>query len=451
MAREGLDSGGGDTRVQRVYSSNMRALISCFLVIAVAGIALAPIACATSITGESGLGGGGESSTTTGAGGGEEDAGTDAAGPCLSAADCASFGDACNEGACINGVCGKLPTNDLGACDDGINCTENDTCQGGVCVGGTTKFCPSSSTCLVGSCDVMTDTCVEVPGNDGASCVDDDACTLAGTCVGGFCQAGGQVDCSFLDGVCSKGYCDPAIGCKVMPVNDGTPCDDNLYCTVNDTCQSGMCSGVPNTCAPPGDVCKIGTCNEAMKTCVAVPGNDGAACDDGNPCTAGETCGAGNCVGGQPANNGMACDDADGCTMGTTCANGLCTNPTSAIAQCIDGDSCCPAGCQGNDDDCMVCHYIGYDQCPTQATEFCVPPPLDPFSAVHAKIACDTCYGISCFLETADCAGPGYGPMPPGQYISGDAYFGYETGCSGDEGRVWAISSSFTTYGYWGK
>jgi hypothetical protein len=138
-----------------------------------------------------------------------------------------------------------------------------------------------------------------------------------------------------------------------MPQNDGTPCDDGLYCTIGDMCSAGMCKGMPNTCAPPGDVCMVGMCNEAMKSCVAVPGNDGMPCDDGNPCSAGEKCSAGTCVGGQPANNGAACDDANGCTAGTTCSNGTCGNPVSQIMACTNGDMCCPAACNfGNDNDC---------------------------------------------------------------------------------------------------
>jgi len=89
--------------------------------------------------------------------------------------------------------------------------------------------------------------------------------------------------------------------------------------------------------------------------------------------------------------------------------------------------------------------------CPSGATEFCVPPPLDPTSSAQAKIACETCYGVPCYEENADCAGPGWGPSPPGQYVCGDAYFGYTSGCSGDEGRTWSICGSFTSYGWWGK
>jgi hypothetical protein len=423
-----------------------------------AGAAFAA-ACATSVTPAStgsGLGGddtsttdASSSSSTTGDGGGTASATSSTGpGPCTTAADCAAFTDACNDGACINGTCDQLPKNELGACDDGLECTQNDACQAGACLGGTQKFCPSSSSCMIGTCDAATDACIEVPGNDGASCVDNDPCTLTGVCGNGACQPGTPTDCSFLDGVCSVGKCDPQLGCVASPVNNGTPCNDNLYCTVNDTCNAGMCTGVPNTCAAPGDVCMIGSCNEAMDTCVAVPGNNGGACNDNNLCTTGETCSNGVCGGGLPGNNGMACDDGNGCTGGTTCTNGNCGNPTSQILACVDNDMCCPAGCVV-DNDCAVCHPIGFDMCPTGETEWCSPDPVDPTSAVQAKLACDTCYGISCFLETADCAGQGYGPQPPGAYVCNDAYFGFESGCSGDAGRVWAICSSFTTDGYW--
>ena len=97
-----------------------------------------------------------------------------------------------------------------------------------------------------------------------------------------------------------------------------------------------------------------------------------------------------------------------------------------------------------------ACYPIGYASCPSAATQFCTPDPLDPTSSAQAQLACDTCYGTPCFLETADCAGPGWGPNPAGSYVCGDAYFGYTAGCSGSAGRVWFICSSYTTFGYWG-
>ncbi len=444
--------------------------------ILLATASLLPVACATSVTSELLRGedeGGGDSTTTTSAGGSGGAATTtttttsggggatggggqapDAGppGPCAGAVDCVGLADACNEGACEAGVCVKKAANENGGCDDGLHCTAYDSCHAGACSGVPTS-CPSSDPCHIGSCDPAGDACTETPGNDGGNCDDGDPCTVTSFCAAGACVAGGQVDCSFADGPCSVGVCDPKLGCLPTPKNDGAACDDGLYCTVDDSCTKGACGGVPNTCAAPGDVCMIGTCDEVAKSCVAIPGNDGKPCDDQNACTKSETCSGGTCGGGVAANDGKACDDGDGCTSGTTCAAGKCANAVGQIAACIDGDKCCPANCQGGgqDSDCQICHPIGFDACPSGAKQWCTKGPIDPASDAQAKEACEQCYGATCYLENGDCAGPGYGPKPAGQYVCGDAYFGYQAGCSGDDGRVWSICSSNTTYGHWGK
>jgi hypothetical protein len=204
-------------------------------------------------------------------------------------------------------------------------------------------------------CDEAKKACSVVAGNDGALCDDGDPCTQTAVCSGGACVQQTQTDCSFLDGTCAVGVCDPQAGCVKKPKADGAACDDGLYCTVNDTCAAGACKGAPNTCAAPGDVCMIGACDEGKKTCVAVPGNDGAKCSSGNPCLAGETCSAGKCSGGAPANDGKACASPDACQLGTTCSNGACANPKSVVTQCIPDDGCCPAACDvpaSSDNDC---------------------------------------------------------------------------------------------------
>ncbi len=325
-----------------------------------------------------GSGGAGGEGTTTSSSSSSSSSGS---GGCNKAEDCVAFSDACNTGACINGTCGKLAANDGTSCDDGVECTVNTTCQSGVCTGGTLKPCTSQTPCMVGMCDTTTDQCVEVPGANGSPCVDNDACTLTGTCNNGTCVPGGMIDCSFLNGPCAQGFCDPQVGCKVMPlaegsacplgnpnpcatgqctmgmctpmpVNNGMPCDDGLFCTINDSCQAGQCTGSPNPCTPQGaDVCQVGSCNEAANTCTSVPGNNGAACNDNNACTMGETCSNGACNGGVPANQGGACDDGNTCTTNDACNNGACAGV--AITQCISNDGCCPSGCTfNNDNDC---------------------------------------------------------------------------------------------------
>lgn len=309
------------------------------------------VGCATSIvspTGGQGGGGSGGAGGDGGAGGGGS-GGDGGAGPCFSAADCAGLTDACNVGTCVNGACEKQPANEGSACDDGKSCTVSDTCQDGACTSGNLKFCPSSDNCHIGYCDPDTDACTQVPGNDGATCVDDDACTDGTTCSNGACVGGFPSDCTFLDDTCAIGACDPQTGCFAIPQADGAPCDDGLFCTVSDTCSAGQCAGLPNPCGAPNAVCSVASCDEATDTCTAVPGNDGAGCDDGSACTTGETCSAGSCTGGAPANQGGACDDGDACTTGDTCAAGVCSG--APIVACANGDGCCPAGCDVNDDD----------------------------------------------------------------------------------------------------
>lgn len=91
----------------------------------------------------------------------------------------------------------------------------------------------------------------------------------------------------------------------------------------------------------------------------------------------------------------------------------------------------------------------GYN-CPTGASTYVWEGVSDGGSSDQAKRACETCYGVGkCYLESADCAGLGWGPRPAGQYVCGEAYFGYEDGCSGGKGRSWWICYSYTTFGYW--
>ena len=288
------------------------------------------------------------------------------AGDCTTSDDCLDLNGQCVLGACVEGQCVAQPANQFGACDDGLFCTTADSCQNGACVGGSQLACAGDDACSIGVCDEATDTCVIQAGNNGAQCDDGDPCTYFGTCQNGVCNKGSPVDCGFLDADCTQGICDPIDGCKAIPVNpgspcddginnqcaqgvcdpeegcksvpvnDGLPCDDGLFCTTGDACEAGTCAGgsaLP--CAPPGG-CFVGTCDESFDTCVAVPGNDGASCEDGSPCTTGTTCAAGACTGGIPTNDGMACDDGTSCTTGEFCAAGLCSGgsgPTIFFAE----------------------------------------------------------------------------------------------------------------------
>lgn len=315
-----------------------------FLAIA---LALSGVACSSNVTNP---GSGGSAPTTTasttangGSGGTSDTGGTGGTGgvdpvdagdggdappdappgSCKSDADCPSTGIPCFGSLCVAGMCAApTPAFDFTACDDGNTCTENDYCMAGACVGSPLS-CPNAGACNVAICDPVQG-CLSTPANNGDPCDDGDPCTGSGSCQAGICQKGTPLDCTFLDGLCTQGTCDPQQGCISTPKANGTSCNDNLFCTVNDSCQNGVCvGGGPNPCNQ-GNPCFVGVCNEAAKSCAAVPGNNGAACDDGSPCTMGTTCQNGICGGGVAVNNGAACDDGVSCTMNTTCQNGIC-------------------------------------------------------------------------------------------------------------------------------
>ncbi|MEZ4297716.1 MAG: hypothetical protein R3B70_22355 [Polyangiaceae bacterium] len=264
--------------------------------------------------------------TSTGGTGGTGGAGGTGGGvptTCVESSECAGLNSPCADGVCTDGMCVASPKNDFKPCDDDNPCTTNDQCGQGVCAG-VPKSCPVAPACNVAMCNPETGACDVMPGDDNAQCDDGDPCTAFGICKNGTCTKGGPIDCSLFDTDCTKGICDPAVGCKSVPANDGFACDDQKFCTIQEVCQGGVCGGgIPLPCAPPGG-CFVGICDELADACTAVPGNDGMSCDDGSPCTAGTTCTSGVCGNGTPANEGMACNDGASCTVGEVCGAGIC-------------------------------------------------------------------------------------------------------------------------------
>jgi len=86
---------------------------------------------------------------------------------------------------------------------------------------------------------------------------------------GDICDLGLGDPCA--SGQCQQGACQP------QPAPDGTPCNDKLFCTINDHCVAGACTGDPNPCAPPDNPCLVGVCNEFSFSCTTTPGNEGNA------------------------------------------------------------------------------------------------------------------------------------------------------------------------------
>ena len=195
-------------------------------------------------------------------------------------------GNDCTEAVCDEGAGGHvyLPTNT--ACDDDggtfcdgagacVECNSNSQCGGG-------------SACMLAVC--MDHECTLVPNqgaacDDGLFCTETDTCNATGTCVG----SGDPCPGADGDNDCSEGCNETANNCSGLDPA-GSPCDDNLFCTQTDTCNaSGSCSGSGNPCpGADGDADCTETCDEAANAC---SGND----PNGTDCGACRRCSSGVC------------------------------------------------------------------------------------------------------------------------------------------------------------
>jgi hypothetical protein len=280
--------------------------------------------------------------------------------------DCSAVADQCNDAGCDEDedVCVAVPRVDETQCDDGRWCTQNDACAGGVCTGDLRDCSAAAAECMAGVCNETTRQCEGRPMADGDLCDDGQYCTVNSRCSGGQCQGGEPRDCGSAGGGCVDGICnEQQDACVGDPLMDGTPCDDELFCTVSDTCDGlGNCTGTARDCSALTNQCNQGVCDETGDRCMANPINPGRQCDDGLYCTLGETCQTGSCVSTQARD----CDDGDPCTddscdeAGDACANPLVPKPGQegpyGQANCGDSvDNDCDRQVDGADPDCQQC------------------------------------------------------------------------------------------------
>lgn len=247
---------------------------------------------------------------------------------CVSAAppDCSHLDTECSSAVCdeATDICTTVDAPAGWPCDDQLFCTTGDSCSDGVC-SGVARDCSDTADCTVDSCDEESDACIRF--------TDDSACDDQNPCTNDVCLVN--------------------VGCS--NVANEAPCDDGLFCTVDDRCSDSICSGSPNFCDD-GLSCTDDSCDEDTDSCQSSP--DNSACDDGAHCNGIETC-----------------NPATGCTSGTavdcshlnaTCQAGLCSETEDQCesvaanhsAPCDDGlastenDRCVAGECMG---DTIVC------------------------------------------------------------------------------------------------
>lgn len=259
-------------------------------------------------------------------------------------------------------VCNNWECDPLGAEDNCTNsmllgsgcnadnnlCTTPDTCTDGgggsaVCTAGPAVVCaPTGSPCLGATCNPLTGSCDVAPINNGGSCdQDNNPCTL-GTCNNGFCVET-PVNCQVAPWAnqCNNGVCQPnGVGgyqCVSVPLTNGTSCNaDSNGCTVNDSCQAGVCTaGAPYVCND-SNPCTSDACQSTgnnTRTCNYTNLPSTTSCNfDTNGCTVGDHCnGLGACVAGT-AVTGPQCLSALGANV--DCNNGLCVSTGATTYNC---------------------------------------------------------------------------------------------------------------------
>ena len=258
--------------------------------------------------------------------------------------------DGCDPEAATDLSDGCTVTDNTLPCDDGAPCTEGETCAGGGCAPGTAKDCDDASTCTTDACDASTGDCIHTP--TGGACDDGNNCTEGDTCDGAICLPGPVTKCD--DGnPCTTDICPVAVGACSYEDNE-LGCDDGDPCTQGDACKSGFCTAGQAPDCDDNNPCTADKCDPALVTdlsngCTGVSVAD--ICDDGDPCTKGDGCDSGFCKPGSPKD----CDDLNPCTD-DSCdqKDGDCLHALkSELEVCDDGDACTKDDTCNHDHQCV--------------------------------------------------------------------------------------------------
>ncbi len=174
--------------------------------------------------------------------------------------DCGD-GVACTVDDCVPAT-GCTHVAGTGPCEDGNPCTVNDSCAGGACIGGGGASCEDGTPCTLDGCDPKSG-CTHTP-KDGGACTDKNDCTVNDACKGGVCVGDGQPTCDDQN-PCTKDECTPGSGCGHVAVSGA--CSGG-------TCVGGVCclpSCTGKKCGP--DACggSCGTCS-ALEECAVASG-----------------------------------------------------------------------------------------------------------------------------------------------------------------------------------
>ncbi len=242
--------------------------------------------------------------------------------PCNIDLDC-DDSNSCTDDVCTAQKTCQNTANNSRTCTDGFYCTINERCSSGSCISDNRDVNDGIS-CTTDSCDEATDSIEHIADN-------------------GYCND---------ENICTNDVCNVLTGCQ--NTFNTLSCNDNLYCTVNDACSLGICSGSSRDCSSLSSQCDLGQCSEAADTCFANPvPKNGNSCTDTISCTENDVCSSGTCSG--TPNSGL-CQSWESCVIGTGCSQTSC----SGCSNC-DGwfDPCSYNECHNQCQVSETCYYRG--------------------------------------------------------------------------------------------
>jgi len=193
-----------------------------------------------------------------------------------------------------------------------------------------------------------------VIGADGV--VEPIGCETADECIG-------KMDPDACQEVaCVQGFC------QVVPVLNGSTCDDGDPCTETDMCFQGVCAGEEKTCSD-GNMCTDDACDPETGECLFT--DNTLTCDDGNMCTEGDHCEDGVCVSGeslcdcQTAEDCAAYEDGDLCNGTMMCDAGECKTDPATVVDCSGEEvpECKVGYCDTGSGECLTMNAVDGASC----------------------------------------------------------------------------------------
>lgn len=256
------------------------------------------------------------------------------------------------------------------SCSTGRFCFVGETCNDNLQCTGTPRDCSDAYACTDDSCNENRNRCDHIKNDgfclnsigdvhdcgtptcvaDGSQGSDSDGCKVVPSGQGEICEVA-TAECR-LDKVCDGTHIDCPQNFPIAP--NQTPCNDGLYCTVNDQCSSGVCGGSARDCSDAFG-CTVDSCDDDLNTCLHTSSD--LYCENHPPAGSDPRCiGASSCQPGpqtspsgclfEPVNtpNAVICREAeDQCDAIEYCQTDSVFCPPDATlpdeTECDDGDS----------------------------------------------------------------------------------------------------------------